>query len=511
MNHGCWGKTPMSNPARHNLLVLAATFATSLLNYGFAVALSWFFEPAQFGVLGVAQSLLMLFALLAGSGFSWTAAQRVAVDIKRGGLTEAGRREVRAAWLANVFLALALGALTWVAYLAGWFPLGAAYTFIIPLTIATTLLLAARSVTNGVLRGSLRFGALAVNLVGEVLVKAVLGLILAAMGWGAMGVMAGFVLGALASLLHSLWAVSGERLWHGGGWWDGQVVRRTFPIFAGALSVAFMLNLDVLGLKLLSPPGSSDELAGFYQAAVLLARTPVFLAQALALVLFSYASADVDHKKTATALHAGAALRSWVRFLLPIALAFMAAPHTALQLFFPASYSASGDILRWVAAGGALLALTTLLNSLLQAIGENRAAAISSSLGALVQISVLVYGVPRWGAPGAALSLVAASLAALVGMFHALRLLLTSGTARFTFSMPANRVKSFLSAISPHAALVGVLMFFPDSTPLAGLGKFALAAVVYLAVLAITLRRSHPRNDQPSGLLAQLAQAMLGG
>jgi O-antigen/teichoic acid export membrane protein len=48
------------NLTTHSAVLVAAYLGTSVLNYAFGVALSWFFAPEQFGVLGVAQSLLLL-------------------------------------------------------------------------------------------------------------------------------------------------------------------------------------------------------------------------------------------------------------------------------------------------------------------------------------------------------------------------------------------------------------------------------------------------------------------
>jgi O-antigen/teichoic acid export membrane protein len=92
----------MAKSTRHSAILIGAYIATSVLNYAFGVGLSWFFSPDQFGVLGVAQSLLLLVALAVGSGFTWTAAQ----DIAANGLNEDTRRRFR--WLSSPMPRLAL-------------------------------------------------------------------------------------------------------------------------------------------------------------------------------------------------------------------------------------------------------------------------------------------------------------------------------------------------------------------------------------------------------------------
>ncbi|HSM57323.1 MAG TPA: hypothetical protein VK879_14320, partial [Candidatus Sulfomarinibacteraceae bacterium] len=90
----------MERAARHSALVIGAFLATSVLNYIFGVGLSWFLEPAQYGVLGVAQSLLLLAALVVSAGFSWTANR----DVAAAGVNANTRTRFRTAWLANVGL-----------------------------------------------------------------------------------------------------------------------------------------------------------------------------------------------------------------------------------------------------------------------------------------------------------------------------------------------------------------------------------------------------------------------
>ncbi|HYN88634.1 MAG TPA: oligosaccharide flippase family protein, partial [Ardenticatenaceae bacterium] len=323
----------MYEATKNGALLVAAFFIMAVLNYAFGVTLSWFFGPAEDGVVGVAQSLLLLTALVVGSGFAWTAAH----DVAELGLGDESRRRFRAAWVANTGLGLLLAGALWAAYALGWLPLGPAYRLVVPLVGLTTVILAARAVVNGALRGLYRFGPLGLNQVGEVIIKSMAGLALVAAGAGAEGVMIGFALGSAAALLHSLWVVGSSRLWRGPGWLDGNVVAATVPLFAGMMGPALMLYLDVLGLKLLAPAALGDELAGFYQAAVILARTPVFMAQALTAALFSYVAGSA-REGTTPASYMQAALRAWARVLLPAALVLALAPGAALDLFFPPAY-----------------------------------------------------------------------------------------------------------------------------------------------------------------------------
>ncbi len=475
----------MTKATRDGLLIVGAYIATSLLNYAFGVALSWFFTPAQFGVLGVVQSLLLLMSLTVGAGFAWTAAH----DVASAGMTDETRRRIRAAWVANLIVGFLMGTGVWAAYRVGILPLGEAYATAIPLIGLTVVLLSARSVFNGVARGLYRFGGLSVNLVAEVLIKIAIGLGLVLMGGGVTGVMIAFAAGAGLTLLHSLWIIRPARIWQGNGWTDQRVVRATAPLFIGMLGTALMLNLDVLGLKLLAAPAQGDVLAGMYQAAVILARTPVFLAQALTLVVFSYAAAKGPsgeqqpiEKRPANG-YPLVAVQSWLKFLLPAGLVFVLAPHAALSLFFPAQYQAASAPLRIAAIGGILLALVTLLNGVLQASADRRWPAIAAGIATLTQIGTLIWLIPHWGAVGAAVSLVVAGgvTLAVLALTH------WPALTGWLFGHGAKAVggQAVRSAI-PLLILALPLLLIPDGDRITSLIKLSLSGLGYgLALLGM--------------------------
>lgn len=494
----------MSRAATHSAVLVAAFAASAVANYAFGVAMSWLFSPAQFGVLGVAQSLLLLLALAVGSGFAWTTAH----DMAAGGLTDSSRRRFRAAWAANLGLGLGLGGGLWVAYVLGWLPLGSAYRWVVPLVGLATVLLAARSVVNGVVRGLYQFVPLAVNQVGEVLVKSGAGLALALAGADVAGVMTGFALGSGSALVHSLWVTRRSRLWQGSGWTDAQVMATTAPLFVGMFGTAMMLNLDILGLKLLAPSGG-DELAGYYQAAIILARTPVFVAQSLNLVLFSYIAGargaiPGDGEGVEGYLRTG--IRAWVRLLLPGGLVLALAPEAALSLFFPARYVVAAPSLRLAGAGGAILALVTLLTAIFQAAGGRRRPAAAAALATGVQIVVLIVLVPRWGAAGAALSLLAAGCTALAGLAPMLRA--QRGTLWPSLG-PLSPVQ-FVRVLLPLAALVVPLWLLPDRGRAAALVKLGVSSLAYFAALALAYvwRSGDRRPNEP--LFARITHMLLG-
>ena len=498
----------MGKSTRHSAILIGAYISTSLLNYTFGVGLSWFFSPDQFGVLGVAQSLLLLVALAVGSGFTWTAAQ----DIAANGINENTRRRFRSAFITNATLGLILAIGVWYIFSAGWLPLGPAYKRVIPLVGLTTFLLAARSVINGAARGLYRFTPVALNLVGEVAVKVAFGLALVAAGVGVEGVMFAFALGAAASLIHSLWIVRSAKLWRGRGWFEPQTLINTAPLFIGMLGTALILNLDVLGLKLLSPVGKGDHLAGLYQAAIILARTPVFIAQALTLVLFSYAAGQrgvLQNSAQKIVSYSRSALKSWTRLLVPGALVLILAPQAALSLFFPEQYHEARVSLQVASIGGLLLALSTLLIGVYQAEGKRRQPAIASGVAVIIQIITLILLVPAIGTLGAAVSLLLAGAVSLAGLTP---LFWPELMPRLKAKDAWQHLGQINRNLLPLLTLSLLLILLPDGNRLMAGLKLSAAGLGYLLSLIFTqLRIASDSQASAYNLVSRFMQVLIGG
>lgn len=511
----------MNKINQHSAILIGSYLGTSILNYVFGVTLSWFFLPAQFGVLGVAQSLLLLVSLAVGSGFAWTAAH----DIASEGVTERTRRRFRAALLANSFLGLVLSIGLWLAYLSGWLPLGPEYASIVPLVGLTTFILAVRAVVAGAARGLYHFGPVAINLFGEVVVKLISGILLVKLGLGVSGVMLAFALGAFASLLHALWIIRSGGFWQGRGWFDGQMWLVTGPLFLGMLGTALMLNLDVLGLKLLAPSGQGDTLAGLYQAAVILARTPVFIAQALTLVLFSYAAGGrrtslqqgVAMNDQALAGYLITAIKAWVRLLLPASLVMVLAPHAILELFFPSSYSNAALALQIAAMGCLVLALSTLLTGVFQGSGQRIVPALSAAVAVGAQVITQLMLTRYYGALGAAISLIVAGIVSVSGMLPLFAPLARRMMADLRRPDSFGRaLASVLRVSAPLVALAIPLWLMPDGSRIEVLIKLVSSGICYLVVLMMSYwrfaRKSSPATRRPVfHYVTQFMQVLMGG
>ena len=190
-------------------VLMLAVVLTAPLHYGFGLALTWLLPAADFGVVSVLLTVLLLATTVLAAGFPWALARTVA-RAEDGDPEAAAEVDAafRSALVGNVGLgtALALGfagvQLTTGAILPG---VGAGVTL---LAAGTIVLVALGQVLLGGLQGARRFAAVSGARVVEVLVKVVVGVgAVALIGTGAVGVGWGLLLGAAVAALWAWWTM----------------------------------------------------------------------------------------------------------------------------------------------------------------------------------------------------------------------------------------------------------------------------------------------------------------
>lgn len=386
-------------------VVLALRFvATAVLNYGFGIALIWLLPRSDFGAASVLQNMLLLAAAVLAGGFPWVLARATArADTQGGGSS------------GPVFRAALIGNLTLGAVLATV----AAATQIVPTDswvlvaalMATIVVISVNTVLGGALQGSRRFDAIGITQTAEVAVKAGLGLgAVALLGLGVTGVGLGFLAGSLVASGLSLRGLR-DRL-PGRGPVEG---RWTFvlalPMGVGTTCFALLVTVDVLALSVLgSGSGVTTATIAIYQAAVILARAPYFLAEALGDAAFPH----IARSSGSAAAHAwfSAAFRWLPLALIPVQLVLLVSPGPILRLFLPAEYDEAAGLVRLITVGTLGLMVTTLLLKTLYATGFAVAVARRLPLAAGIEIAALLLLVPWIGEYGAAIAFALGSWAA---------------------------------------------------------------------------------------------------
>lgn len=386
--------------------ILAAGFgATSVLNYAFALAMGWLLVPADFGTLAFAQSVILVCGLLLQAGVPWSLAR--AMNAEAG----AWPSRIRGALVANLGLAAATGAAIALLYAAGPLRPGLENTTILALVVLTLPLISVSATARGALQGAGRFAGFTALQIVEVAGKAAGGAALVTAGLGSAGAVAGFAVGALVAAAAA--AVVLARLGVGvRGALLPPPIGCALPMLGTLVGLTLLMNWDLLLVKSAYPDG---DLAGQYQASLVLANAPYFLVSAsLIPVLFMRVSRLSSLRASIPPLVE--ALRLALLVTVPLELVLVAAPEAVLGALFPAEYLPGAPLLRILALGNILLVVVAVLATGLRAIGRARLAATVVLAVAAVEPAVLAVVVPRAGGEGAAIVFAAASALAMAAI-----------------------------------------------------------------------------------------------
>ncbi len=319
-------------------LVGAATVAATVLNAIFQIVLARFLEPADYSLLVVLFSVVMI-AGVPLSGIQATVAREVSTALAAGDPSSAGsalRSSVR-----SVLFAL---------------PVAAAATALVAVPLATVLnvqrllplvwtgcvvgLSALLAVGWGALQGAQRFGVLSAGQFGYMALKLALGLVLVAVGLGVTGALGGLALAAaltavaVAAALRGLWR-SGRGRTHG-----FRLLSRASAAGALALSAfAALTTLDLLVARVALEP----ERAGLYAAASVVARALLLVPTILTTVLFPRVAALLDTRRERRHLLAGAATVAIAGLAVTAVVSAVRRPF--VELAFGADYAGAAGLL----------------------------------------------------------------------------------------------------------------------------------------------------------------------
>jgi O-antigen/teichoic acid export membrane protein len=451
--------------------MVAAFAGTSVANYAFSLLMGRLLLPGDFGALAFVQTLLLIAGLVLESGIPWSLAREMTMlgEGSQSADTQQARVAlVRGAVISNLGLALGMSLLLLLLFAAGPLRAGLESWTITLLAAAALPLIALVGVARGAAQGSEQFGSLALVSASEVVGKAITGTLLVALGLGVAGAVAGFVIGALLAVLLGVlslrgtltllpWGQSGTVIQTRPVTQTGRVIqtrpmtaRMAGPMFGALLGSALLLNLDLMLLKVF--PGGGRVASGQYQAAIVLANAPYFLASSV-LVPLAFAGMAKHTTLAATWPELRRVLKLAALCVLPLELLLVLFPALILGLMFPASYAGAALALQWRAAGTALLIVVTLISAAYQASGHaQRAAWLLLSLSALEVLALLV-AIPRAGVTGAATVFAGIMLLAVLGLGgHYMRQLLQLRQRHFN-SASSDSISSDAVSSNPLSSL----------------------------------------------------------
>ncbi len=396
--------------ARSSLVILLSSIAIAFLNYAFAIGIGWVLPVDEYGVFGVAVSLLTVGAFVVSNGIPWSVTL-ILPTLSEEPSSRAGRL-VKGAILGNALLGIAVATIL-LLILAVKNPFEQMGVGEQGIVAAAIVALAVNTTYKAVLHGTVRFGRLATVQTLEALLRVASGLGFALMGAGVLGALAGFLVGYLTTTAVMIVARNGLRVWGTKGWSFREVLNLAPMAFLGLMAIGLLQNIDIVVLKLLVEGSEqvSNQQAGLYQSVLVISRTPFWMAT---VVVIMVAPTLAGRTYTDQAVFSIKALRYVALFVLPVAFLISLLPDVFLGLLFPPEYQVAALALRLSSIAMGCLSVVYLLSTVFQAAGKPHVP--GGVLLAAVVLQALLLGllVPQYRLAGAALATMIGTLFALV-------------------------------------------------------------------------------------------------
>ncbi len=269
--------------------------------------------------------------------------------------------------------------------------------------------LGALTILLGIYNGTRSFGKEAFVLSGYPLVRTLAAISFIYLGYSVGGVIWGFIVGITFSVILAilLFKAPGELVD-----FDSRKLRTfAIPVFIVGLVMVVIPNIDLLFVKAIV--GDARE-TGIYNSARVLARASYFFFVAMGITMFPSISESVssrDDERTASYISQG--IRYLMMMALPVACLAAASGTNLISLIFSKTYSGGGSALGILMFGFTLLALFSILTTILMAGGRPNLALAAGIMLLPVNFTLNFVLISRFQIIGAAL---ATSLSALFGV-----------------------------------------------------------------------------------------------
>jgi len=349
---------------------------------------------------------------------------------------------------------------------------GAQSTLVVGLIVLEAVLFSIVALWCGVLRGTLSFSTIGVGQVIEALVKLVAGVTLVSIGFGAVGAVGATVLGTMVYLIILGWSMRHFTFWREPAWGDWGIYRNSLTMFVGLCAMTVMTNIDIIGLKLFSPAQQADLATGYYQAAVVLSRIPMYLATPASIALFPYMSRA---SRQDVPLYINRVIKYIVLLITPLNLILIAIPEAVIKVIFPDAYASSATALQIAALGSMVFCFLPIIVSTLQSRGLAHIPALCIPGAVVIELLALRWLAPTYTTVGAAIAFLAAS---------ALSCVVLSWAFVKHYKAPF-RIRDILKYLVAAALFVGMLILLPHGNEAWTLLSVAVASFAYVLVLPI--------------------------
>ena len=228
-----------------------------------------------------------------------------------------------------------------------------------------------------------------------------------------MGAILGFVFASLIILISAVLIVGFKPIYKKSLVNYKDLIKFMLPTMGFVLISNLLLNIDLLSIKALSEASISNTLAGYYSAALSIARIPYFAVISLSLMILPLVSkATFDKNLEKTKYYINSSLRFSLILLVFLAVIISTNSKQLLKLLYPSVYSYSGSALTIAVFGLALLGLFLISTTIITGSGRPKTAFKLGLFVLILDVILNIYLVKAYSLNGAAM---ATTLAMLIG------------------------------------------------------------------------------------------------
>ena len=437
--------------ARYSYIMIVALITSSLFNYLYQVVMGVLLPKHEFGVLGVALSIMFIASVLTQNTFSWSGTRRLSNHLSKDIFRTVIVGNTSLALIASVAIIL----------------LSLKTSYLLPCIIVSAIVLitALNASCVSLLRAIKKFKSLAIANVIFSILKLILAIFLVLIGWGALGALLSMLIATLVVAAYLVYESLRIELDKSKGSFG--MITETFLVSITFIGITFVINSSIIFMRWIS---GSDVLAGDYNAALTIARGPFFITAALITVLFPYVSSPNDRRE----FFAFQSIKYMILLVFPICLSMAVDPKTWLNLFFGQKYAEGAEILRVLSIGIGLTSLAFVISSNLIAFEKLKVPAVSLFIASMAQIAVifLLKGDPAFVS---ALSVVISSAIAVI-------LLVAYYARRFYFKCS---VKYVIKIAVAYSVLSAVFLLIHINGRLLSLAEIVISFIIYFLLLSI--------------------------
>ncbi len=391
--------------ARGTLYMIARTLAAGLSTAIFFILVARLLpHVSDLGLVNGLQILITVAVVLSNLGLSTATPRFMSYYIGAGKddlAKNIGILVFRIGLLSSIIISLVL-------YLSAYYLATAlfhqiAYFHLIQLSSIDVFLTSMISFSTFILLSLHQFKKVAVVLILNSLIRYTVAFVMLAIGAGIKGIIIGFIIGDLISLIHFLYVLRHQISGPSRNFPDGirGLFRYSLPLFVSNTLSYFSMNADFYLVLILS----SLSIAGIYSPAVFIATMLATIGGALEQTLVPYFS-RVFGKGGIESLKEISKLGSRYLFLLyfPIGFATLASVYPIITGIFGFRYVDSIYPSVVLILGITLTSVGLLFNSILKSVGHTKAFLTSTSIALLVQFIMSIGTIPVIGATGAAIA-----------------------------------------------------------------------------------------------------------